>query len=218
MGVRKYSDALLIEALPRVRNMRELLIELGLVPRGGNYESLWSRIELLGLDTTHLRRVQGGRSIHSCGKEEIARAVKASRSYAQVLALLGVRPGRNQAVLKERIAEFEIDMSHFKGMGWSRGETLPGRRRPVASFLVVGRRTGSNQLKRRLIEEGLKEARCEVCGLDRWNGRPIPLELDHVNGRRDDNRLENLRILCPNCHAQTPTYRGRNIGRPEFVS
>ena len=50
------------------------------------------------------------------------------------------------------------------------------------------------------------------CHLASWNGRPIPLELDHVNGRRTDNRLDNLRILCPNCHAQTDTYRGRNIG------
>ena len=54
---------------------------------------------------------------------------------------------------------------------------------------------------------------CEECGLAVWNGRPIPLELDHVNGRYTDNRLENLRILCPNCHAQTPTYRAKNIAR-----
>jgi 5-methylcytosine-specific restriction endonuclease McrA len=52
-----------------------------------------------------------------------------------------------------------------------------------------------------------------MCDRERWNGLPIPLELDHVNGMRSDNRLSNLRILCPNCHAQTPNYRGRNIGK-----
>jgi len=77
---------------------------------------------------------------------------------------------------------------------------------------VVGRRVQSNNLKERLIREGLKKRICELCERKDWNGRPIPLELDHVNGRRDDNRLENLRIVCPNCHAQTSTYRGRNIG------
>jgi len=76
----------------------------------------------------------------------------------------------------------------------------------------------TNELKMRLIRERLKQARCEACGRDRWNGTHIPLELDHINGRRDDNRLDNLRILCPNCHAQTPTYRGRNIGAAEYVS
>jgi 5-methylcytosine-specific restriction endonuclease McrA len=67
------------------------------------------------------------------------------------------------------------------------------------------------------VSEGLKMRRCEMCLRDHWNGKPIPIELDHLNGRRDDNRLQNLRILCPNCHAQTPTYRGRNIGAAVHV-
>ncbi len=71
----------------------------------------------------------------------------------------------------------------------------------------------SANLRKRLIAEGLKEARCEICKLDEWLGRPIPLQLDHINGDRTDNRLENLRLLCPNCHAQTDTYCGKNIGR-----
>lgn len=70
----------------------------------------------------------------------------------------------------------------------------------------------TNALKWRLIREGIKRRRCESCGRNEWSGRPIPLELDHINGRREDNRLDNLRVLCPNCHAQTDTYRGRNIG------
>ena len=68
------------------------------------------------------------------------------------------------------------------------------------------------KLRQRLIKEGLKLHQCESCLCETWMGQPIPLELDHINGDRWDSRLENLRLLCPNCHAQTDTYRGRNIG------
>lgn len=72
----------------------------------------------------------------------------------------------------------------------------------------------TGKLKKRLIEEGLKENCCECCGLGlMWNGKPITLELDHINGISTDHREENLRLLCPNCHSQTDTFRGRNIKR-----
>lgn len=91
---------------------------------------------------------------------------------------------------------------------------FPGRyKRSLQAVLVSGSTEKSSELKRRLIAEGLKSARCEQCDRDEWQGGPIPLELDHINGRNTDNRIENLRILCPNCHAQTQTYRGRNIGK-----
>jgi DNA-directed RNA polymerase subunit RPC12/RpoP len=69
----------------------------------------------------------------------------------------------------------------------------------------------TSQLRNRLIREGYKEYKCERCGIDKWNGEKIGLELDHISGIRSDNSLENLRILCPNCHSQTHTFRGRNI-------
>ena len=65
----------------------------------------------------------------------------------------------------------------------------------------------TSHLKLRLIREGHKEWKCEICGIDDWLGNPITLELDHISGHRSDNSLENLRILCPNCHSQTPTFR-----------
>lgn len=71
----------------------------------------------------------------------------------------------------------------------------------------------SNKLRIRLIQEGVKLYKCECCENKEWMGKPISLEVDHINGISNDHRLENLRLLCPNCHAQTETYRGKNIGR-----
>jgi DNA-binding CsgD family transcriptional regulator len=85
---------------------------------------------------------------------------------------------------------------------------------PIEELLVVGRRgTNRTHLKARLVKEGFKERRCEECDLVEWRGRPLSLELHHVNGDGTDNRLFNLRILCPNCHSQTPSWGGRNQQR-----
>ena len=213
VGRRKYTDEQLKTALARSRNMRELLISLGLAPRGGNYESIRERMHALGMDATHLTlSAQRGRALRSSTDAEIARTVAKSRSLARVLASLGIRPGGNQQRLRLRIDQLGLETSHFLGAGWRRESTDPVvPARPIEEVLVKGRRTNTNDLKRRLLREGVKRHACEGCGLARWMGQPMPLELDHVNGRRDDNRLHNLQLLCPNCHAQTPTYRGRNI-------
>lgn len=69
----------------------------------------------------------------------------------------------------------------------------------------------SNRVRGGLIEFGIKQNKCELCGIDSWCDRPIVCELDHINGICSDHRLENLRIICPNCHSQTPTFRGKNL-------
>lgn len=81
---------------------------------------------------------------------------------------------------------------------------------PLEELLVVGRRTSRTHLKRRLLNDGVKENRCEQCGITEWQGRPLNMQLHHVNGDGTDNRLENIVFLCGNCHSQTDTYGGRN--------
>jgi 5-methylcytosine-specific restriction endonuclease McrA len=94
-----------------------------------------------------------------------------------------------------------------------RDQHYPERVRPASDYLQRnGARIESHRLKRKLLDEGIFDPECATCGGTTWQGVPIPLELEHKNGNRNDNRLENLELLSPNCHALTPTYRGRNIG------
>lgn len=84
---------------------------------------------------------------------------------------------------------------------------------PISEIFVAGRKRSRGHLKSRLFAAGLKENRCDDCGITDWRGKPLALELHHVNGDGLDNRLENLQLLCPNCHSQTDTWGGRNSGR-----
>jgi hypothetical protein len=87
------------------------------------------------------------------------------------------------------------------------------RLEPLERVLAAGRRRSRQHVKSRLMMAGLKHQSCESCGLGDWRGRPLSLELHHINGDGQDNRLENLRLLCPNCHSQTDTWGARNKGR-----
>ena len=138
------------------------------------------------------------------------------RSIAGVLRSLGLRVGgANYARVHRLVEELRLDTSHWTGCGHLRGKSHAwARKRPLTEILKErSPHTTSSSLKKRLYRESLLEARCARCRLTEWNGEPLSLHLDHINGDSRDNRLENLRVLCPNCHSQTPTYCGRNKKR-----
>jgi hypothetical protein len=146
-------------------------------------------------------------------------AAKAS-SYRQLIALLGLRPAGGNYVHVRRLTEAHgVPTGHFRGHAWNKGLRTSRRpKRSLDSVLVLNSPYQSSKLKKRLFAAGLKSAHCELCGwAERSRDGRLPLELDHVNGERTDNRLENLRILCPNCHSLQETHRGRNIGRRSRV-
>lgn len=148
--------------------------------------------------------------------EQLQDAVKNNGSYRAVIYELGLIPaGGNYKHVKRRIHELRLDVTHFHGKGWNKGWFFDPRKpiTPLEDWLVDGSTVQSNTLKRRLFKVGLKSPECELCGWKEQNldGR-VPVELDHINGKNDDNRIENLRILCPNCHSLQPTHRGKNMG------
>jgi hypothetical protein len=147
--------------------------------------------------------------------EQFIAAVRTSVSIREVLEKLGLRPvGGNYRELRRHARRLLVTTTHFVGRGHLRGKTHDWRpKRPLEQVLVEhSSYTNMAWLKKRLIAEGAIEPRCSCCQLTDWLGAPISLELDHVNGVHDDHRRENLPFLCPNCHAQTGTYRGRNKG------
>lgn len=146
-------------------------------------------------------------------EKQLKEAVASSFSIRRVIHKLGLVPaGGNYAQVKKYISDLSLSTKHFKGMGWNKGLRGIGKPLiPLKSILTKNNFYQSFKLKKRLFAAGLKKRYCELCGWAKTTKDGyLPLELDHINGDRRDNRLINLRILCPNCHSLQPTHRGRN--------
>ena len=143
--------------------------------------------------------------------DELKEAIKTSTSIRQVLLKLNLSgKGGSYATFHKAVKYYNLDTSHFTGQDTT-GMKLPLRRKPITEYLINGSTIQSHKLKKYLLEDNIFQYMCYKCKLTVWNDQPIPLELEHINGKHSDNRLENLTLLCPNCHAQTETYRGKNI-------
>jgi hypothetical protein len=166
---------------------------------------MWARLNRHDIDISHWNRSPRGQY----SREELAAAVASSVSVAEVMRRLGIKPaGGSHFHISNRIRREGLDTTHFLGQAYARG--APGRRKPAAEVLVI-RPSGSLRLKRgqllrAMLESGVPYV-CALCACDgTWRARPIVLAIDHINGDWLDNRLVNLRFLCPNCHAQTATW------------
>jgi hypothetical protein len=157
---------------------------------------------------------------HKWTDDQLRAAVAASLSVAQVLRALRMRvAGGNYKTVQRRIADLKLDTAHWLGMANLRGKTHNwSKARPLESLLQRGSRYGSYYLKLRLIGSKVLQPVCDQCKLTQWLDKPIPLELDHIDGDGENNVLSNLRLLCPNCHALTTTYRAKNTRYPNIPS
>lgn len=145
---------------------------------------------------------------------QIIKVCNESVSMAQAAVDLGIHFN----TLKSRAIKLGCYKTNQSGKGMKKTKK-DGFDKIALSEILNGKHPQyqTNKLRVRLIKEGIKEERCEVCGITEWNGKAVSFELDHINGVRNDHRLKNLRIICPNCHSQTETYRARNIKNAPVV-
>ncbi|MFF1651915.1 HNH endonuclease signature motif containing protein [Streptomyces sp. NPDC058255] len=211
MGASPYTRERLEEAAASSRTLSEALEKLGVDPKSSTRRYVCERMKKLAVDISHFER-EGVRWT----REILEAAVAASTNMCEVLRRLGLEVvGGHHTHISRRIKAYGIDTSHFHAPS-RRGETR--RRRTPKALLVEqstphARRIPSDRLRWAMTALGVPE-RCARCGTEPlWRGQPLPLEVDHIDGNWRDNRIGNLRFLCPNCHSTTDSYRGRGKGR-----
>lgn len=157
--------------------------------------------------------------------QELTVATKTSVSYAEVLKKLKLKQsGSMQSRIKKEIKNLGLDISHFTGQAWCRGKNSYQDKRIKNKYsdeiiFIENSNVSNGVVKNRLMSNPSFEHKCELCTIKEWYDpfenkiKPVNLELDHINGNERDNRKENLRLICSNCHSFTPTYKGRNINK-----
>ena len=152
--------------------------------------------------------IKGKNKSYSC--EEFQQICNESESIREVVQKMGYAPngGGTAARIKKEIEKNNIDISHFKGQGHSKN--IGQFKTPIEDYLNNKVKITSHKLRLRLLKEGIFTYQCSCCGLKEWLGNPIPLELHHKNGNKNDNSLQNLELRCPNCHYFTENYKTKN--------
>ncbi|MFI7098478.1 HNH endonuclease [Streptomyces sp. NPDC050161] len=220
----RYTRELLAEAARCCTDIDEVIVFCG----GHSYHQvrrhLLKRFDHFGIDVSHFRPVVRGAKHPRPTRESLQQAADASVSVAAALRHLGIADtARSRSLFRSWVSAEGISTTHFLGQAHMRGK--PGRTPPRSPEDILvkhhrKRRAHSAMLRRALLQTDVPE-RCSACGTDPvWNGRPMTLEIDHINGDWRDDRSENLRLLCPNCHAITDTWcrGGRRRRQPSGAS
>lgn len=212
-----YTEKDFKEAVETSSSMKEVMLKLGMKSDGGNYKVIIKKAKYYNIDLSHLYSPIGIRKEYIAKRrytdEQFIEAVSSSSSIREVLRKLGLAPhGGNYKTFHSKKRQLKLSTTHFTGQGHLRGKThsyTPSR--PLNEILVVDSpHQTSSSLHRRLVKEGILENKCVWCGISSWREESLSLHMDHINGINTDNHIENLRLLCPNCHSQTDTYCGKN--------
>ena len=153
--------------------------------------------------------------IWTISNEELISIVKNANTLADIFRKLEISSDGNYKTLKRRLSESGIDYSHISlGLDSNKGRKFKRTSVPLDEILIENSSYCRTHLKARLIRESFLEEICSICGISNiWNKKKLSLVLDHINGISNDNRIENLRLLCPNCNSQQETFSGRNKSR-----
>ena len=147
-------------------------------------------------------------------KEKLEAIVPQCKSIADLCRHFNIQPSTGaQSHLSKKVKEYQVDTSHFTGQGWNKGMSF--KKKDALVYCFKGSTITSHKLKLNLIRDGYKKASCENCGIDKWLGEDVVLELDHKDSDHFNNELSNLQILCPNCHAlQTRLRKQKQSSTP----
>lgn len=146
-------------------------------------------------------------------KERLKELIKKHKTIAKCLKAMNQHLGTSSyRKFHECVRTWNLDISHFTGQAHLSGTKRPNMPKiPLENLLTENSTHDIKYVKSRLLRENILPYECNICKIDSWLDAPLSLHIDHINGINTDNRLENLRLLCPNCHSQTDTYCGRNI-------
>lgn len=214
---KRYNKDILSKLIEKSGTYKEVLDELDILPIFSNYRTLKKYLEKYNIDYSHLKteKRKDHRIINTdYSKENIEKIILQSQTFYEVFEKLGIgKQGNNYKTIRNYIKKYDIDISHFNPNKVRTEKLRKFNTTPLTEILIENStyRGSGNNLKQKLYKEGLKKPICEKCGQDEWwHGEKISLILDHINGIHTDNRIENLRIVCPNCEATLPTHCGKN--------
>lgn len=210
MTIYKISDEEFIKIVNESVNIRDALQSMNLTAQGNAYSVFIRRCEKLNVKINYNKR----KDIPDCN---VIAECKNNISIKAVLTSLNLNfsNGSNVRWIKAKIKALNIDTSHFLGKGYLKGKSHSWNKKKEFEEIFVenSKFSSTKNIKKILLSKKLLEYKCYHCGITEWNSKEISLQLEHINGVNNDNRVDNLTLLCPNCHSQTSTFAGKNKGK-----